>query len=618
VTTLLVDERDQLFVLNEMLEIDNLCRFPKFAEHSESEFHMALSEAHKFARSELYPTNEEADRQGCVYDPEMRTVRFPECLHKPYGKFREAGWLATCDSPEVGGFGFPMALGTAVSEVFYAGSFYLYGAAELSHASAKVIEKYGTDEQKALYMTRLFSGEWMGAMCLTESDAGSDVGAIRTSAKPRADGSYSISGTKIFITAGEQDLTENILHMVLARVVGDSPGTKGLSLFIVPKHLADQNGKIAKRNDVFCMGIERKMGLHGLATCTMVYGDSDQCTGFLLGERGKGIEEMFNMMNEQRLLVGLEGLSFSSAAFLHAADYTKNRVQGASVYPSKDSKTRSVAIINHPDVKRMLLTMKAYVEGCRALAYFTSYCIDYAGVTEGEENARWQGLVEILIPVVKAYITSNAWEVTGMAMQCAGGYGYCCDYPFERLARDCKVTSIFEGTNGIQAMDLMFRKLIRNKLINFRHLMTRMDQTIKEAKAVEDLKRYAAAFAEAKEGLEKIVEQFVAWADGENSLYLYAKASPFLEVMGDVILGWLHLWQLTITYPKLMDYIGNKPAEEAPQILREEKTGAFYYGKVSSAKFYIGTILKRTLGKLEELKSDADPVLNVFDDSFTG
>ncbi len=617
-TTLLVDERDQLFVLDEMLEIEGLCGFSKFAEHSQSEIHMVLAEAHKFAKSELYPTNVEADRNGCVYDPETQTVTFPECLHKPYEQFKEAGWLAMCDSPEVGGSGLPLTVGTAVSELFYAGSFCLYGAAQLSHAGAKVIEKYGTDEQKTLYMTRLFSGEWMGSMCLTEPDAGSDVGAIRTSAKPNDDGTYSISGTKIFITAGEHDLTENIIHMVLARVVGDPPGTKGLSLFIVPKHLADAGGTIIERNDVVCTGIEHKMGLHGLATCTMVYGDRGLCTGYLLGERGKGIEEMFVMMNEQRLLVGLEGLSFSSAAFLHAVDYASKRIQGVSVYPSKGDKTGPVAIINHPDVKRMLLTMKAHVEGGRALAYFTSYCIDRAGVARGEVAEHWRGLVDLMIPIVKAYLTGNAWEVTGMAIQCAGGYGYCSDYPFERPARDCKITAIFEGTNGIQSMDLMFRKLIGNRLENFRHLMSRFDRTIQRADEISGLKIYAEAVKEAKVGLENTVGQFLEWADGQNRLHLYAKAAPFLEAMGDVILGWLHLWQLTVAYPKLLDFIGNKTEEEAGQILRNNRNAAFYYGKVLSAKFYIGTILKRTQGKFAESTSDASPVLDVFYESFTG
>ncbi len=605
----LVDKRDQLFILDEMLEIGN---FPNCDEH-----HLVLEEAHKFAKNELAPTNVQADRKGCVYDPEAKTVKFPECLHAPYQAFRDGGWLLMCDSAEVGGLEFPMTLGTAVSEVLYAGSFYLYGAAELSHVGARVIQKYGTDQQKSVYMTRLFSGEWMGSMCLTEPQAGSDVGAIETTAIPNPDGTYSITGTKIFITAGEHDLTDNIINLVLGRIAGDPPGTKGLSLFIVPKHLVDGNGNIIGRNDVFCAGIEHKMGLHGLATCTMVYGENGQCTGYLLGERGKGIEEMFNMMNEQRLLVGLEGLSFSSAAFLHALDYTANRVQGQSVYPSANGGRKSVAIIHHPDVKRMLLTMKALVEGGRALAYFTSSCIDQSRVDKQEKRAEWAGLVELLIPIVKAHLTNNAWEVTGMGVQCAGGYGYCSDYPFERLARDCKVTSIFEGTNGIQSIDLVFRKLIRNNLANFRNLMARIDQTLTCAPDNSALAEYASAVREAKETLESVAEQFLHWALEGKDLQLYAKASPFLEAMGEVLVGWLHLWQMMIAYPKLKEATATPVSEPHPAMLGD-KSSAFYYGKVLSAQFYIGTLLKRTVGKLNELKADSAPVIDMFAEAFAG
>lgn len=614
-SAILVDKRDQEFVLNEMLEIDYLCNFPKFAEHSG--FDMILNEAHRFAKAEFYPTNEEADKTGCIYDPKNCTVKFPECFQKPYKKFREGGWLSMCDSPEVGGEGFPLTIGTAVSEVFYAGCFYIYGAAELSHAAAKAIENYGNEEQKELYMTRLFSGEWLGTMCLTEPEAGSDVGSIQTSATPNKDGTYSISGTKIFITGGEQDLTENIIHMVLARVEGDPPGTKGLSLFIVPKYLVDQNGQTIARNGVYCTGIESKMGLHGLATCTMAYGDRSHCTGYLLGERCKGIAEMFSMMNEQRLLVGLEGLAFSSNAFLHAVDYTQKRKQGVSVDPEKD-KSGSVPIIDHPDVKRMLMTMKAYVEGGRALAYFTSYCIDLAEVTEGEEKAEWQGLVELLIPIVKAYNTDRAWEITGTAIQCAGGYGYCADYPFERLARDCKVTSIFEGTNGIQAMDLVFRKILGNRQVNFKNLMKRINQTIEQASQMDGLKNYAEILNRSKEDLEKVVADLSKKAESPEKIDIYAKATPFLEAMGDVILGWFHLWQLIITHPKLAAFVGQEAQEKAPKVLRKKKEGAFYYGKVSSAKFFMDHILKKSRGKFEALESETESVVQIFDKAFAG
>ncbi len=614
--TLLVDKKDQQFVLNEMLEIDKLSEYPKFSEHSG--FDMVLTEAHRFAKSEFYPTTEEADRNGCVYDPKDKTVKFPECFHTPLEKFNEGGWLAMCDDPAVGGDGYPHTLGTAVSEIFYAAGFYIYGAAELTHAAAKVIETFGTDEQKELYMTRLYSGEWMGSMCLTESDAGSDVGAVQTIATPNEDGTYAISGTKIFITAGEHDMAENIIHMVLARVEGDPEGTKGLSLFIVPKHLSDEKGNLIRSNDVYCSGIEHKMGLHGLVTCTMAYGDNKQCTGFLLGKQGNGIVEMFHMMNEQRLLVGLEGLSFSSSAYLHAVDYTTTRIQGRSVYPEDSKKPGPVKIVNHPDVKRMLLTMKGYVEGERALAYFTSMCMDYSHVTEGDESKEWRGLVELLTPIVKAYLTENSWFVTGMAIQCAGGYGYCSDYPFERLARDCKVTTLFEGTNGIQAMDLVFRKLIANKLVNFNNLMGRIDQTIKAADALGTLKNEVEIVQGAKERLEAAAAELSQLAQNPNAIDLYAKATPFLDVMGDVLIGWLHLWQLTIISPKMPELTGSESIGEIKKLVKKVKNGTFYYGKMQSSKYFIGTILRRTYGKFEELKSNADPVIDMFDTAFTG
>ncbi len=359
------------------------------------------------------------------------------------------------------------------------------------------------------------------------------------------------------------------------------------------------------------------MGLHGLATCTMSFGDNDACTGYLLGDRGKGIVEMFNMMNEQRLLVGLQGLSYSSAAFLHAVEYAGTRKQGFSVHPDRQKKG-SVAIIEHPDIKRMLLTLKAHVEGGRALAYFASMCIDYAAVTEGETQARWQGLAELLTPIVKAYLTDNAWEDTGMAIQVAGGYGYCSDYPFERLARDCKVSSIYEGTNGIQAMDLVFRKIIGNQSVNFNHLMACMDQTIHYAETIEGLTAYAAMVQQARQDLEPVVHHFVDLFENGRMDHVYAKASPFLEVMGDVLLGWLHLWQLTIALPELSKEIDEKEKSEAIKFIKKKKNLSFYYGKVASAQFYIQTMLQRTKGKLEALKSSSDPVVDIFEKAFTG
>lgn len=608
---LLVDKRDQLFVLNEMLQIKKLCEFPEFS--GISGFEMVLNEAHRFAKSEFYPTNVSGDREGCTYDPSTNKVTVPDSFQRPYKKFCEGGWLVMSDSQDVGGEGFPLTLSTAVSELFYAAGFYIYGAAELSHAGAKVIEKYGTEEQKALYMTRLFSGQWLGTMCLTEPDAGSDVGEIQTTAVHAKDGTYRLYGTKIFISCGEHNLTENIVHMVLARVEGDPLGTRGLSLFIVPKYLSDESGKLGERNDVVCVGVEEKMGLHGFPTCTMAFGEKDECTAFLLGERRQGIVEMFNMMNEQRLLVGIQGLSYSSAALLHAVNYTRSRKQGKSVYPGRKKDNEQIPIIEHPDIKRMLLTMKAYVEGQRALAYYTSWCIDYAVVAREEKKTKWQGIVDLLIPVVKAYLTDNAWQITGMAMQCAGGYGYCSAYPFERLARDCKVSSIYEGTNGIQAMDLMFRKIVADKCISFEELLGQMDQTIENASSTAALITSAEKVRAARQELEEVVTRLVKKYEAGDCLSLYAKAVPFLEAMGDVILGWMHLWQMTIVHPKIESLGGEQIDHET---LCKKKDGAYYYGKLIGARFFIQTLLGRTEGKFAELKSDTDPIIHISAKSF--
>ena len=610
---LLVDDRDQAFVLHEMLEMEKLCNSPLFAEHSREVFDMALNEALKLAMSELVPTNKEGDEEGCTYDPDTQTVKVPECYKAPYRMLGEGGWIVMSEDPEVGGQGFPLTLGAATSEIFYAACFPIYGEAIISHGAGKLVELYGTDEQKGKYLEGLYSGKWGGTMCLTEANAGSDVGALRTKATENADGSYLISGTKIFITAGEQNLTENIIHMVLARVEGDSAGTRGLSVFIVPKYLVNDDGSLGDKNDVVCSGIEHKMGQHGLSTVTLNFGEDGKCIGYLLGERSKGIRVMFNLMNEQRLLIGVQGLSMSSKAFLNAVDFAKNRIQGP---PISDPNAASVPIIQHPDIKERLLSMKAYVEGCRALIYFAYYCIDQTHITKGEEKLEWQGLVDILTPVAKAYNSYRAWEITGSAVECAGGYGYCSDYPFEQIARDCKVTSIYEGTNGIQAMDLMFRKLIRNKLVDFENLISKIDKTIAEAKKIENIRSYAEIVEKVKAGLVEVVHDQMALVKEGKIVTAYYNATAFLEAMGDVILGWIHLWQLTIAYPKLMELVGDRKENEMEAIIDESGEAAFYSGKVFGSRFYIGSILKKTFGKFEQLRSDENADVEIFEKSF--
>ncbi len=606
---LLVDKRDQKFVLNEMFKIDTLTSYPLFADAAGYE--MALDEAHRFAEKELIPTTEAGDSEGCLFDPKKHAVTLPKSYKVPFENLRQGNWITMCDSPEVGGDGFPQTVGTAVSEVFYAAGFYLYGGVEITHAAAKVIEIFGSSQQKDVYMRRLYDLSWTATMCLTEPEAGSDVGAIATEAVLQPDDTYAIEGGKIFITMGDHDLTENIVHIVLARIKGDPPGPKGLSLFIVPKYLVDEQGEMTTRNGVYCTGIEHKMGLNGMVTCTLAFGDKETCTGYLLGKQGRGIMEMFHMMNEQRLLVGLEGLSFSSCAYLNAVDYTYKRKQGKDAVDPR----QQITISEHPDIKRMLLTMKAYVEGCRAMAYYASFCLDYAHATaasgEKDQSGQWQQLVDILIPIVKAYNTGLSWEVTGMAMQCAGGYGYCKDYPFERLARDCKVTAIFEGANGIQSIDLVFRKILQDKRQAFDHLFEQINQTVKDAEESPGTAPYAQTLAMAKDRLSQVVDHFSDIAAGGQIKDVYARTMPFLEAMGEVLLGWMHLWQMTISIRSLGRYTTDFHDDKIDEVVKKKKDAAFYYGKILSGRFYIDTMLQQTMGKLQGLTANADPILRV-------
>lgn len=606
---LLVDDRDQLFVLHEMLNIKSLFDSDIFSGFSEKEINMVVKEAHKLAVSELMPVSQEGDQIGCTYDPETNQVTSPQCYVKPLKKLIEGEWLAMCDDPEVGGQGFPLSVGTAVSEIFYAGCFAVNDCLMIGHGIGKILELYGTDEQKETYMKRLYAGEWGATMCLTEPQAGSDVGALETSAKRNSDGTYSIAGSKIFITRGESDLAENIVHAVLARIEGDPPGTKGISIFIVPKFRVNDDGSLGEHNDVVCSGIEHKMGIHGIITASINFGDKGGCIGYLLGEERKGMKIMFNMMNEARLFVGLQALSMSSKAFLHAVDYTKSRVQGTPP-DQKNSSKESLPIINHPDVKRMLLWMKVYVEGCRALTYFVSFCFDKHRTADNDnDKAKYNGLIELLTPIVKAYNSNMVWEIAATAIQCAGGYGFCSELPFEQIARDCKGTSIYEGTNGIQAIDLTFRKLIMNKLVNFNNFISLIEKTVEEAKKNDATKKYADIVDQSKQGLVEIVNMFTELTNSGKTINIYYHATPFLEVFGDVTLGWMHLWQLNIAHKKLANILKDKTDDEKKKTVLKNKEAAFYHGKILGAHYYIGSLLKRAFGKFKQLKSEDEAAL---------
>ena len=371
--SLVLDERDQRFVLNEMLDVEKLCESSPFTDFSGDMFEMILNEARKFSENQILPTLVEGDRVGCRLEDGQ--VRVPPCFAAPYKLFCEGGWNVMSFSPEDGGQGLPMVVRTAAHE-WFGHNFSFMSYPGTGEGAAHLIAVHGTEAQKRKYMDRMVTGQWGGTMVLTEAGAGTDVGNLSTKAIRQPDGTFRIQGSKIFITAGDHDLVENIIHPVLARIEGDPAGTKGISIFLVPKYLVNEDGSLGKRNDFEIPNIEEKLGIHGSSTCSLNFGDNGQCYAELLGEERQGMKVMFQMMNEARLGVGLQGVSAAAIAYQHAVRYARERLQGSSLMDFKNPEAPRVPIIQHPDVRRMLLWMKAYTESMRALAYFSGYCFD--------------------------------------------------------------------------------------------------------------------------------------------------------------------------------------------------------------------------------------------------
>jgi alkylation response protein AidB-like acyl-CoA dehydrogenase len=607
--TKLGDRQDKRFVLFEQLKVQDLLKYDKYKDHDQDIFEMVLSEAEKMAENVLWPLNEVGDQQGCVYkDGEVKT---PDGLKEAYKSYAEAGWITPTESPEDGGQGLPETLHTALLETFQGANMAFCGYPGIGHGSGALVKHFGTDEQKEKYLQKLWTGEWAGTMCLTEPAAGSDLAQVKVKAIPQDDGTYLIEGNKIFITCGQHDVTENIIHPVLARIEGDKPGPKGISLFIVPRNLINDDGTIGPNNDVTCAGIEHKMGIKASATSQLVFGDQGKCAGELLGERGQGLAAMFHMMNEERLAVANQGAGQAATAYQLALAYSKERIQGR-LMGSKDFEP--VTIINHPDIRRMLMEMKSMTEGMRALNCFTGLCIDMSGVTLGDEQKMWAGFVEILTPIVKSYSTDKAFRVCETAMQTLGGYGYCSEYRVEQCARDVKITSIYEGTNGIQAMDLLGRKIPMAGGKVMEALLARMDQTISDAENIAGLKNYAERLEQSR-GLLVKTTQHIAGQTMTGKLHLaFLRAAPLLDIFGDVLVGWMLLWQAVIADKKLNEIIGDGDKKE---VIDSNEEAAFLDGKIMSAKFFIGTELLKILGKVESIMADETAALDISEKSFS-
>jgi alkylation response protein AidB-like acyl-CoA dehydrogenase len=613
---LLVDERDVKFVLYEQLNIEELCESERYAEFSRDMFDMVLDAAQKLAEKELAPTNRDGDNQGVVYN--NGEVKVPESFHSAYQLFCEGGWAALPIDQESGGQGFPKTMYAASTEQFIAANqaFMMYPG--LTIGSARLIELYGTEEQQRTYMDKMYSGEWCGTMCLTEPQAGSDVGALRTRAVKKPDGTYSISGNKIFISAGEHDLTDNIIHLVLARIEGAPPGTKGISIFIVPKKRFE-NGELVD-NDVFCMATEKKLGIHASATAALNFGEKDNCIGYLLGKENEGMKIMFHMMNEARLAVGMQGLGQATAAYMYALRYAKERLQGPEITAMKDASAPKVPIIRHPDVRRMLMWMKSVTEGIRALLYYAHYCEDRILTAKSDqEKDKYQGFLDILIPICKAWSTDMGFRVTELAVQVHGGYGYCREYPVEQFLRDCKIASIYEGTNGIQALDLVGRKLSYRQGALFKSIVVETGALLKTAKKNYRLKDIVEPFDEARKQLIEVTRFFGLKSITEDFMTPILYATPYLELFGDVAVGFMLLWQAVIADRRLNELYEDAKAdtpEKKAELVKTNRSAAFYRGKVASAQFFANTVLSLAKGKARAIMSGERSAIDLPEESF--
>ena len=461
-----------------------------------------------------------------------------------------------------------------------------------------MIEIFGTEHQKALFLEKMYTGQWAGTMVLTEPEAGSDVGALTTSARKLPDGTYSITGNKIFITGGEHDMTDNIIHPVLARIEGAPAGTRGISLFIVPKIWVNRDGSLGDANDVVCTGIEEKMGIHASPTCSMAFGSKGQCRGMLLGEKNKGMKVMFHMMNAARLLVGAIGFTSASAAYLYALDYARERKQGRDLEKTFEPDAPQVSIIRHPDVRRMLMWMKVHVEGMRSFIYYGALLLDKVNcAADNEERAYHQGLLDLLTPVLKAYCTDRGFEVCSEAVQVYGGYGYTREYPVEQCWRDNRLNPIHEGTNGIQAMDLLGRKIWQDQSHGLQLLMQEMQVDL-QAATTDRCQQWALSLSETLQQAVKVTQSLgKSLMEGDPDKTL-ANASCYLHLFGHIMVAWMWLRQANA-------------ASHALGSANTDDERNFYQGKLQAAQYFFHWELPTVAQDLVLLRNQDDTCLNM-------
>ena len=600
----LVDRRDQDFVIWEQTNCAEILNYEKYKEFNKKTCTMIISEARALAVKELLPLLAEGDAEGVRY--ENGTVKVPESFHRVFDLIKEGDWNNVSVPAEMSGQGAPAFLGAAAAEYFLGANWPLFCYATMGNGTAKMIQIYGTPKQREAYVKKLTSAEWGGTMLLTESEAGSDVGALTTTAIKNPDGSYILSGNKIFITNGEHDLAENIIHPVLARIEGDPLGTNGISLFLVPKYFVQNDGSLGDRNDIICTGVEEKHGIHASATCSMTLGSKGKCIGYLLGQEREGMKIMFNMINDARMSTGLQALTYASSAYLLAVNYARERIQGRDLENFADHNAPSVPIIKHPDVRRNLLWMKSYVDGMRSFFYYMTVIGTKGNVSpKAEDRERHADLFSMLTPVVKDYMAVKGHEVCIQAIQVFGGAGYTKDYLVEQYARDCKITSIYEGTSGIQALDMLGRKLGMKEGTVFVNFLGEVQKTVDRARQVEQTKDLAVEVETAANRLGEVALHLGKKALSAEFKVAFAHSLPFLYVIGDTIMAWMLLWRALVASTQL----SAKP---------KKKDLSFYEGQIKTADFFINTELQATMGKMDAIANGCAAAIQISDEGFGG
>jgi len=582
--------RDMRFVFDEVLDASNvLQRLPDQGEFSSDLADAILEEAAKLAENVLAPLNGPGDQQGCQYDPQTKAVTVPQGFKQAYKQFAEGGWTALACSPEFGGQGLPHVLNMLVEEMICSANLSLGMYPGLTHGAINALTEHGSRELQDQYLAKLISGEWTGTMCLTEPQCGTDLGLIRTRAVPQADGSYAVTGTKIWITGGEHDMVDNILHLVLAKLPDAPDSVKGISLFLVPKFLAD-----GSRNPAFCGGLEHKMGIKGSATCVMNF---EGAQGWLIGEANKGLKCMFTMMNSARLMVGMQGLGIAESAYQISLGFAKERLQSRSLLGPKSPEKPADSILVHPDVRRNLLRQKVMIEGCRALAYFTGLHLDVAhSHPDAQVREQADDLVQLLTPVVKSFLTDEGFNCANDGLQVLGGSGYTQDWGIEQLVRDARITRIYEGTNGIQGLDLVGRKLALGGGRAVRSYFALLNGWLQANPQAP----HAAAVGKALQQLQKAT-LWIASEGMKDAEQAGAAATPYLRLFALTSLAWF--W--------------SRMAQVASeQLAAGSSETAFYGAKLKSADFYVARVLTETDGLLAEVLAGKASLMAFSDDEF--